>query len=113
MVTRRRLLIVAGLLTAWALGLSWVWFLRAPRRISAETFARIQSGMTKAEVTTIVGETDDWVSLGAGRHSAYYKEYGGGRGATIEVRFDKDDRVFDKAFEKESVEAWLSRRWRK
>ena len=115
MVTRRRLLVLAGLLTVLLAGLSVVWFLRAPAHISAESCARIQPGMTKAEITAIVGETNDWVSLGAGVHSAYYTEYEGGprgRRATIEVRFDKDNRVFDKAFEEESVEAWLSRRWR-
>ena len=53
------------------------------------------------------------LAWGPGVHSGYYHSEGSsGRKATIEVRFDKDDRVFDKAFEEESVEAWLDRRWR-
>ena len=108
---------LAGLLMASVLGLSLAWFLclpGVPRRISAASCARIQPGMTKAEVGAIVGETDDWVRLDSwgGRHSAYYHDYRSSRRATIEVRFDENDRVFDKAFEEESMEAWLARKLR-
>jgi hypothetical protein len=66
--------------------------------------------MSKAEVTALLGETNDWVSLDSwgGRHSAYYHDRTSrGRRATIEVRFDQDDRVFDKAFGEETAQAWL------
>jgi hypothetical protein len=116
MVTRRRILVLASLLAVPLIGLSLVLFLRAPAHISPESCARIQMGMSKPEVAAIRGETNDRVSMGAGVHSAYYTEYEGGprgRRATIEVRFDKDDRVFDnQAFQEESGEAWLGRLWR-
>ena len=40
MVTRKRILAIAGLLSALLIGLSLVWFLRDPARISHETSHR-------------------------------------------------------------------------
>jgi len=108
--TRSRILVLAGVFSLLLIGLGAVWFIHAPARVSAESCAHIQRGMSKEEVASILGQTSDWVNMGADVHSAYYHSEGSrGRKATIEVRFDKDDRVFDKAFEEESTEAWVDR----
>ncbi len=104
---------LAGVVLALLLGLIVVWSSLGSGRITAKNCERIKLGMTRAEVSEMLGESGPSVVFGAdGRNSADYTEYKGGsrgRRMIIQVTFDKDDRVTDKAFQEESTEAWLSR----
>jgi hypothetical protein len=111
---RKPLLILAGVFLTLLLSLILAWsFLGRSGRITAENCERIKLGMTRAEVSGMLGESGPSVVFGAdGRNSADYTEYNGGprgRRTIIQVTFDYDDRVTDKAFQEESTEAWLSR----
>jgi hypothetical protein len=107
------LALTAGLAVALLLGLNLTWSFGRPHRVNADNFGRIEPGMTRAEVSALLGETKEpLVPLGDGRHRAYYAENAGaslGRGAIIALVLDSDGRVADKAFEEEDFTAWCER----
>jgi outer membrane protein assembly factor BamE (lipoprotein component of BamABCDE complex) len=93
--------------------LGLAWFFSARHGLTRARYERIEPGMTRAEVGNLLGqESGPLVSLGAGRREAWYVSNRGrslGRQVVIQVAFDDDDRVIDKAIGEEQADAWASR----